>query len=187
MFNRLGLRKRQSTSPYHAGVPEASQLFDLDALADARRAHRDAGRRVVLCHGCFDLLHVGHVRYLDAARALGDILLVTVTPDRFVGKGPGRPAFPQTQRAELLAALRSVDGVAINRWPTAVQLLHLLQPDVYAKGIEYADDANDSTSPLGQERTAVEAHGGQLALIDTEKFSSSAILKQLQAHDSLGR
>ncbi len=168
-------------------MPEVLPRYDLDALADIRRAHRDAGRRVVLCHGCFDLLHVGHVRYLDAARQLGDVLIVTVTPDRFVGKGLGRPAFPENQRAELLTALRSVDGVAINRWPTAVELLQLLQPDVYAKGIEYAQDANNPDSPVGRERAAVEAHGGQLALIDTEKFSSTAILKQLHANESLGR
>ncbi|MEM1109178.1 MAG: adenylyltransferase/cytidyltransferase family protein [Planctomycetota bacterium] len=153
--------------------------FDLDALADTARDHREAGRRVVLAHGCFDLLHVGHVRYLEAARALGDILLVTVTPDRFVGKGLGRPAFPDRQRAELLAALRCVDGVAINRWPTAIETLHLLQPDVYAKGQEYADAARNPESPVGRECAAAEAHGGQLALIDTEKLSSTAILNRL--------
>lgn len=160
-------------------VPDTAAQHDLDALAAVCRAHRDMEKRVVLCHGCFDLLHVGHVRYLEAARQLGDVLVVTVTPDRFVGKGADRPVFPETQRAELLAALRCVDQVAINRWPTAVEMLRLVQPRVYAKGSEYAADAQDPASPVGQERAAVEAHGGQLALIDTEKLSSTAILKRL--------
>ncbi|MEM1027311.1 MAG: adenylyltransferase/cytidyltransferase family protein [Planctomycetota bacterium] len=148
-------------------------------MAEVARLHREAGRRVVVCHGCFDLLHVGHIRYLEAARKQGDVLLVTVTPDGLVNKGPGRPVFPAEQRAEMLAALRTVDGVAINRWPTAVEMLNLIQPGVYAKGVEYADDAEDPASSVGRERAAAEAHGGQLALIDTEKLSSSAILARL--------
>ncbi|MBB6430123.1 adenylyltransferase/cytidyltransferase family protein [Algisphaera agarilytica] len=160
-------------------MPNDSPDYDLDALAASCRAHRDAGRRVVLCHGCFDLLHVGHVRYLQAAKQLGDVLLVTVTPDRFVGKGPGRPAFPEAQRAEMLAALGCVERVALNRWPTAVEMLERVQPDVYAKGAEYAEAAQDPNTPVGQERATVEAHGGQLALIDTEKFSSTEILSRL--------
>ena len=152
--------------------------FDLDALARRCESQRAAGRRVVLCHGCFDLLHVGHVRYLEAARGLGDLLMVTVTPDRFVGKGPGRPVFPEAQRAEMLAALKPVDGVAINRWPTAIETLGLLCPAVYAKGAEYRAASEDPASPVGQERVAVEAVGGRLTLIDLPKFSSTSVLKR---------
>lgn len=150
--------------------------YDLDGLAEFCAAHRSAGRRVVLCHGCFDLLHIGHVRYLEAARGLGDVLVVTVTPDEMVDKGPGRPAFGAGQRAELLAALRCVDAVGINRWPTAVPTIQMLRPTVYAKGAEYRAAADDADSPVGQERAVAEAVGGQLALIDGEKFSSTAIL-----------
>jgi len=156
----------------------AADPYNLDALAQQLETHRAAGRTVVLCHGCFDLLHVGHARYLQQARALGDVLAVTVTPDRFVDKGPNRPAFPAAQRAELLAALACVDHVAINRWPTAVQTIALLRPAVYAKGAEYRDAANHPASPVGQERAAVEAAAGQLALIDGEKLSSTAILNR---------
>lgn len=160
-------------------MADDTPAFDLNALASRCADHRAAGRAVVLCHGCFDLLHVGHVRYLEAARNEGDVLVVTVTPDRFVNKGPNRPAFPEAQRAELLAALRSVDHVAINRWPTAIETLTLLRPHVYAKGAEYRDAAEEPASPIGQERAAVEAHGGRLALIDTEKLSSTALLTRL--------
>jgi rfaE bifunctional protein nucleotidyltransferase chain/domain len=136
---------------------------------------------VVLCHGCFDLLHVGHVRYLEAAASRGDVLVVTVTADGQVGKGPGRPVFPQEQRAELLAALRCVDGVAINRWATAEPTLRLVQPDVYAKGQEYRGAAEDPATPVGRERAAVEAHGGRLVLIETPKLSSSLFIDRLRA------
>lgn len=164
---------------YDPRVQTPNDDYDLDRLAARLDAERNAARRVVLCHGCFDLLHVGHVRYLEAARALGDVLVVTVTPDELVDKGPGRPAFPAQQRAELLAALRCVDGVAINRWATAVPTIELLRPDVYAKGAEYRAAAEDTDSPVGRERAAVEAHGGRLALIDGEKLSSTEILKRL--------
>jgi rfaE bifunctional protein nucleotidyltransferase chain/domain len=155
------------------------RLYDLDELAAWCEQQRDADRRVVLCHGCFDLLHVGHVRYLQAAAALGDRLAVTVTPDALVNKGPGRPVFPEAQRAELLAALGCVDRVALNRWPTAAPTLDLLRPAVYAKGAEYAADAADPATPLGRERAAVEAHGGRLELIDLPKLSSTAFLTRL--------
>ncbi|MEL7088339.1 MAG: adenylyltransferase/cytidyltransferase family protein [Planctomycetota bacterium] len=152
--------------------------FDLEQVAAFCATQRDAGRRVVLCHGCFDLLHVGHVRYLRAARALGEALVVTVTPDGFVDKGPDRPAFAVGQRAELLAALRCVDAVGVNRWATAVPTIAMLRPSVYAKGAEYRVAAEDPASAVGRERAAVEAVGGRLALIDGEKFSSTAILQR---------
>src|ERR1051325_4729182 len=92
------------------------------------------GKTVVQAHGTFDLLHVGHVKHLEAARSLGDVLVVTVTGDRFVNKGPGRPVFPEDLRAEMLAALYYVDWVAINPSPDAVSAIKLIRPDVYIKG-----------------------------------------------------
>ena len=94
-------------------MPSARKLMTVSALAETLAAARAGGRRVVQCHGCFDLLHIGHIRYLQKAAKLGDLLVVTVTPDRFVNKGPHRPAFPEALRAETLAALDCVDFVAI--------------------------------------------------------------------------
>ncbi|MEM9883731.1 MAG: adenylyltransferase/cytidyltransferase family protein [Planctomycetota bacterium] len=153
-------------------------VIDLDDLAAACAAHRDAGRAVVLCHGCFDLLHVGHARYLAAAREHGDVLAVTVTPDALVNKGPDRPVVPGPQRAELLAALRVVDHVALNRWPTAEPTLGLLRPAVYAKGAEYAAALDTPGSAVERERRACETHGGRFVLIGGEKFSSTALLRR---------
>ena len=90
-----------------------AKIKTLDELAAALERERARGRRVVLCHGVFDLLHPGHIRHLEAARHHGDLLVVTITPDRFVNKGPGRPVFNQRLRAESVAALASVDHVAI--------------------------------------------------------------------------
>jgi cytidyltransferase-like protein len=110
-----------------------SKILSLEGLAAAIEEHRADGRRVVLCHGIFDLLHPGHIRHFEAARHEGDVLAVTLTPDRYVNKGPGRPVFNERLRLESIAALASVDHVALNRWPTAVETIHLLKPDVYAR------------------------------------------------------
>jgi rfaE bifunctional protein nucleotidyltransferase chain/domain len=137
---------------------------------------RAQGKRVVLCHGVFDLLHPGHIRHLHAAKHEGDILVVTVTPDRFVRKGPGRPVFPEQLRAESLAALAVVDFVAINEWPTAVETIRLLRPQVYAKGEEYEKPEDDVTGKIAEEEAAVRSVGGQLHCTHEITFSSSKLL-----------
>src|SRR5216117_1258404 len=115
-------------------VPEAAHL--------AARL-RAAGRRIVLANGCFDLLHVGHVRYLEAARALGDVLFVGINGDAAVArlKGPGRPLMPAAERLELLAALRAVDHVVVFDEDTADELIRALKPDVHAKGTDYTAES----------------------------------------------
>jgi cytidyltransferase-like protein len=95
------------------------KIVPFEAAAAQVDAMRRGGRKIVHCHGCFDLLHIGHIKHLQAARRIGDFLIVTVTPDRYVNKGPGRPAFTERLRAEALAALDCVDLVTIARSPTA--------------------------------------------------------------------
>lgn len=155
-----------------------SKMMDLAGLAAQAAAHRTAGRRVVLAHGVFDLVHLGHVRYLEQAKRHGDVLFVTLTADRFVNKGPGRPVFPAQMRAEMIAALAPVDGVAINDAPTAEPVLEALRPDFYVKGAEYADEAADVTGGITRERLAVERHGGQLVFTDDVVFSSSSLINK---------
>jgi len=139
---------------------------------------RKAGRKIVHCHGCFDLLHIGHLRHLKAARQFGDLLVVTLTPDRFVNKGPGRPAFTETLRAEALAMLECVDVVAINNWPSAVETIKLLQPDFYVKGSEYRAMADDITGGIVREQEAIKSAGGQLVFTDDITFSSSSLINR---------
>ena len=153
-----------------------AKIKTLDELAAALERERAQGRRVVLCHGVFDLLHPGHIRHLEAARRHGDLLVVTITPDRFVNKGPGRPVFNQRLRAESVAALASVDHVAITESPTAVEAIRRFSPAVYVKGSEYADAAADLTGMIDDERVAVEAGGGRVYFTNEITFSSSSLL-----------
>ncbi|HKP83884.1 MAG TPA: adenylyltransferase/cytidyltransferase family protein [Pyrinomonadaceae bacterium] len=136
---------------------------------------RENGARIVLANGCFDVLHVGHVRYLAGARELGDVLIVGINSDEQVAvqKGPGRPVLPAEERAEILAALESVTYVTIFNEPTVEQLLLTLKPDVHAKGTDYTTD----TVP---ERNVVRSYGGQVAIVgDPKDHSTSEIISRL--------
>ena len=155
----------------------ATKIRDIHELA-AELVTARRGRAVVQCHGVFDLLHIGHIRHFQQAKRNGQILVVTVTPDRFVNKGPHRPVFTEALRAEAIASLDGVDYVAINKWPTAVEAIGLIRPDVYAKGSDYADAASDHTGGITLERRAVEAVGGRLVFTDEITFSSSTLLNQ---------
>jgi rfaE bifunctional protein nucleotidyltransferase chain/domain len=153
-----------------------NKIMTLPDLAHRAEQLRENGQKVVLCHGTFDLLHIGHIRHLGAARKHGDALLVTLTADAFVKKGPGRPVFNEHLRAENLAALECVDGVAIVHDITALPAILAVRPAVYAKGIEYASSSNDVTGNIEREREAVAQSGGIIAFTDDITFSSSQLL-----------
>ncbi len=127
----------------------------------------------VLAHGCFDLLHLGHIKHLQEARKLGDRLVVSVTGDEYVGKGLGRPHFTEEQRSTALRALGCVDEVIVCRAPDAAPVIAEVKPSIYVKGVDYKNDAGPG---LLKERAAVEAVGGRLVFTDTEKFSSSRLI-----------
>jgi len=136
-------------------------VLEAGRLAERLRAE---GRRIVLANGCFDLLHVGHVRYLDAARRLGDVLFVGVNSDAAVArlKGPGRPLMPAAERVEVLSALRAVDHVVVFDDDTADALIAAIRPDVHAKGTDYTPDSVP-------ERETVRAYGGRVAIVGDPK------------------
>jgi len=140
-------------------------LDEAVALADRLRAER---KRIVLANGCFDLLHVGHVRYLRAARKLGDVLFVGINSDAAVArlKGRGRPLMPATERAEILMALREVDHVVVFEEDTADQLVASLRPHVHAKGTDYGA----SSVP---EAATVQKVGGRVEIVGDPKDHSS--------------
>src|SRR6266568_2311870 len=156
----------------------SSKIRRIDDLARDLAALQAEGRKIVHCHGVFDLLHIGHIKHLEAARQLGDALVVTLTPDRFVNKGPHRPAFPERLRAEALASLTCVDFVAINEWPTAVETIQRLRPDFYVKGVVREAGKRDHTNAIQQEEDAVRAVGGKLVLTDEETFSASTLINR---------
>jgi rfaE bifunctional protein nucleotidyltransferase chain/domain len=167
----------------HAQEPslEASHRDKIASIGEiARRAEaaKAAGKKVVQAHGVFDLLHVGHLRHLEAARRSGSFLVVTLTADKHVNKGPGRPVFTEQLRAEMLAALAFVDAVGINPEPTAESAIKQIRPDIYVKGGEYADSNQDVTGKITDERLAVEAHGGKIVFTFEETYSSSNLLNR---------
>ncbi|MEO1481184.1 MAG: D-glycero-beta-D-manno-heptose 1-phosphate adenylyltransferase [Myxococcota bacterium] len=149
------------------------------ALESAIRAvahARGRGASVVLANGAFDLLHVGHVRYLRGARDLGDVLVVAVNSDASVRrvKGDGRPVIPQSERAELIAALDGVDWVVVFDEDTVVPVIEALKPDVHAKGTDYTVE----TVP---ERESVHAYGGRVAITgDAKEHSTSALVERIR-------
>lgn len=150
-------------------------ILSRDELVDRVKAARDAGARIVLANGCFDVLHVGHVRYLAGARELGDVLVVGINSDEQVAlqKGAGRPVLPVIERAEIVAALESVTYVTIFNEPTVEELLLALKPDVHAKGTDYTTDSVP-------ERDVVRSYGGQVAIVgDPKDHSTSAIIARL--------
>ena len=157
---------------------EHPKLFDLYELASRLNDLRKDGKTIVHCHGVFDLCHVGHIRHLKEAKSMGDVLVVTITPDHYVNKGPHRPAFAEALRAELIAALDMVDYVAVNHWPTAVETIKLLRPMLYVKGPDYAKAGNDITSGISEEEAAVVSVGGELRTTNDITYSSSNLLNR---------
>src|SRR5215467_3005426 len=150
-------------------------LLDLDAAVRLAEKWRREGKRLVLANGCFDLLHVGHVRYLEDARALGDLLIVGVNNDAAVRrlKGPGRPLMPATERAEIIASLRAVDHVVVFDDDTADRLIALLRPAVHAKGTDYTPESVP-------ERATVLAAGGRVAITgDAKQHSTRDVIAEI--------
>lgn len=154
------------------------KIKSLDDLAKIVNDLRSKGKRVVHCHGVFDLLHIGHIRHFQEAKEMGDSLIVTLTPDHFVNKGPHRPAFPQDLRAEVITSLDAVDYVAINHWPTAVETINLLRPHIYAKGPDYKEQSKDLTGGIKLESDAVKSTGGEIRITEGITFSSSSLLNR---------
>lgn len=154
------------------------KILSLENLATRIADAKAAGQTVAHCHGCFDLMHLGHIKHFEAAREAADLLVVTLTPDRFVNKGPGRPVFTEQMRLETIAALEVADYVALNRWPTAIELLKLIQPTFYVKGQEYRDFAEDLTGNIAKEVAAVRSVGGDIYFTDEVVFSSSKLINE---------
>jgi rfaE bifunctional protein nucleotidyltransferase chain/domain len=159
-------------------VSTRQKIVSLAEGAQAVQAAQAAGESVVMCHGCFDIVHPGHIRHLRHARTFGDRLIVTVTNDADLRKGEGRPLIPQELRAENLAALDCVDWVCVNSAPTAEGALTLIRPDVYVKGREYE---RSSDPRFLAEREAVTSYGGRVMFSSGDVvFSSTALIAALE-------
>lgn len=132
----------------------------------------------VLCHGVFDILHAGHLNYFKAAKKYGDYLIVSITTDKYVNKGPNRPYFTASLRAEMVKALGIVDQVVISDHVSAVNVIEEIKPDFYVKGQDYVDFSKDLSGQILLEKDAVEKHGGKLVFTNEDTFSSSTIINK---------
>jgi rfaE bifunctional protein nucleotidyltransferase chain/domain len=153
----------------------ATRILERNRLIARVAISRKHGARIVLANGCFDILHVGHVRYLEEARSLGDLLVVAINTDEQVRalKGEGRPLVPERERAEIVAALRSVDYVTIFQERTVEALLRAIRPDIHAKGTDYSEE----TVP---ERDVVRSYGGRVMIVgDPKNHSSTEMIKKV--------
>ena len=154
-----------------------AKIVDLEALSDRSEKLRAAGKKLVATNGCFDLLHVAHVRYLQSARALGDFLAVGLNSDRSVRelKGSGRPIMTESDRAEILAALDCVDLVTIFPEMRATRFLAAARPAVYVKGGDYSSETLNQ-----EERAALKQSGAEIRLIPFEAgYSTSGLIEQI--------
>ncbi len=158
-------------------VTKVKALQEITAIVTK---HQRAGKKVVFANGCFDLLHVGHVRYLEAARALGDVLVLGLNGDESVRilKGAGRPLMKQEERAEVLSALECVDYLVLFDEVTAHGILEKLQPDIHAKGTDYTRE----TVP---EKDTVLSYGGSIAIVgDPKDHSTQDFLRRIAQNES---
>jgi len=157
-------------------LSDPSRIVDRNTLIDRVSSARQKGSTIVLANGCFDVLHAGHVRYLEAAKVIGDFLVVGVNSDAQVAalKGNGRPLLPEAERAEIVASLAAVDVVTVFDEPTVTELLLAIKPDVHAKGTDYTEQ----TVP---ERDVVRSFGGRVAIVgDPKDHSTSEMIRRVQ-------
>ena len=150
-----------------------STLKELSKIAKIAKLKK---KKIVLCHGVFDLMHLGHIKHFQEAKRLGDILIVTVTPDRFVNKGPNRPIFQSQMRMQALSGLSSIDYVAENNWETALETIKMIKPNIYCKGPDYKDHRNDITQKIKDEVKVAKSVKAQIRYTSGITFSSSSII-----------
>jgi len=159
-------------------VESTDKVIPFDRAASFMAELRRAGKKIIQCHGTFDLVHAGHIIHFEEAKALGDILVVTVTSDKFVNKGPGRPYFKDQIRSKCLSALACVDYVVLVPYPTATEAINCIHPHIYCKGQEYPDPDNGVTGNLREDMDAIRSVGGEIRYLGSIAFNSARLLNQ---------
>lgn len=149
---------------------------DIKELQAQLKQHQLNGKKIVLCLGVFDLVHPGHIRHLQEAKEFGDILVVAVTANQYVNKGPDRPVFNEDLRMESVGAIEAVDYVVLNNHAGGIDIINQIKPDFYVKGIEYKDASQDITGKILEEKEAVEKNQGKIVYTNDIVFSSSKLL-----------
>lgn len=161
------------------------KIFSLEKLQRFIYEQKLKGKRIVLCHGVFDLLHVGHIKHFKEAKNLGDILVVTLTPDIYVNKGPKRPIFDEKLRVEAIAALDVIDCVALNSSPSAVNVIQKIKPNIYCKGSDYKKHKDDISGQIKKEINTLKKVGGKIVYTRDVSFSSSKLINLNENNSNL--
>ena len=154
------------------------KIIDFSNVEKILKPIKRKGKKIVCCHGVFDLLHIGHLKHFKSAKKYGDILIVSVTPDKFIQKGFGRPYFKSEQRMESLASIEVIDFVVLNKSANAIDIINKIKPNYYVKGLDYKNFKDDITGQIKKERLAVKKNGGKLVFTEDHTYSSSSILNQ---------
>jgi len=156
-------------------IHNTEKYLDFETCGEVLANFRQQGRKIVLCHGVFDLLHPGHLAHLQEAKALGEILVVSITAASYVNRGPGRPVFSDDLRLYSIASIACVDYVLLTPATTALELIDRVQPHFYCKGSEYADPSKDVTQNIDREAERVKAYGGEIRYVGEIVFSSTRL------------
>ena len=155
-----------------------NKIYSLNELSIITKKLKTNKKKIVLCHGVFDLLHIGHIKHFQEAKKNGDILIVSITADEFVHKGPNRPYFNTYLRLEALASISLIDYVTISNDLSAVNIIKKIMPNIYFKGDEYKIDNRDVTGMIQKEKNAIKSVGGKIKFSEEITFSSSTILNK---------
>ena len=155
------------------------KIFQIDQLTKKIELEKKKNKKIIHCHGVFDLIHVGHIKHFKEAKEIGDFLVVSITSDKYVNKGSGKPIFSENLRAEVLSSLEYIDAVYINRYTTPEKLISLIKPDIYFKGPDYKNTKKDITKNILKEISSVKKYGGRVAYSNDITFSSSNLINRV--------
>lgn len=137
---------------------------------------KEEQKKVILCHGVFDLIHPGHIMHFEQAKNMGDVLVVSVTSEKYVRKGPGRPYFNDELRMKFLESIKYIDYVMLSEGYTVDDIVETVEPDIYVKGEEYQKPKDDITGKITEEQELVEEHGGCIKFTSGQVFSSTKLI-----------
>ena len=152
------------------------KIFQIDQLTKKIKLEKKENKKIIHCHGVFDLVHVGHIKHFQEAKRIGDFLVVSITSDKYANKGLGRPIFNENLRAEVLSSITYIDAVYINHYATSEELISLIKPNIYFKGSDYKDNKKDRTKNILKEISSVKKHGGRIVYSNDITFSSSNLI-----------
>ena len=153
------------------------KIINYDQIEKVLKKHKN--KKIVQCHGVFDLLHIGHLRHFENAKKIGDILIVSLTADQYIEKGFNRPFFKNQHRLESLSLIENIDYVVLNNSKSAVNIISKIKPDFYCKGQDYKNLNDDITGEIKNEIREVKKNGGKIVFTNDITFSSSSILNNI--------